>query len=72
MHNISHKKPVPDFKVYLVMGATTYLLQLPMGVNMEPISYKFAIVTGLKSALRALLNVIGLFSKGFHGHLYVN
>jgi hypothetical protein len=54
MHNISHKKPAPDLKVYLVTGATTYSLQLLMGENMEPISYKFATVTGLKSSLEGI------------------
>jgi hypothetical protein len=54
MHNISHKKHAPDLKVYLVTGATTYLLQLPMGENMEPIRYKFPTFTGLQSSLEGI------------------
>jgi hypothetical protein len=40
--------------VYLVMGATTYSLQLPMGENMKPIRYKFPTMTGLKSSLKGI------------------
>jgi hypothetical protein len=39
LHNSLHKKPASDSKVYLVTGATTYSLQLPMGENMEPLRY---------------------------------
>jgi hypothetical protein len=52
--NISHKKSAPDLKVYLVTGATTYSLQLPMGENMEPIRYKFPTLTGLQSSLEGI------------------
>jgi len=51
MHNISHKKPALDLKVYLVMGATTYMLQFPMGENMDPNVDNLATVTVLKMCL---------------------
>src|SRR5882762_7286630 len=54
LHNILHKKPPPDLKVYLVTGATTYSVQLPMGENMEPIRYQFRTLTGLQSSLEGI------------------
>jgi len=54
LHNISHKKPASDSKVYSVTGATTYSLQLPMGENMEPFRYRFPTLTGLQSSLEGI------------------
>jgi len=54
LHNISHKKPAPDLKVYLVTGATTYSVQLPMGEDMEPLRYQFPTLTGLQSSLKGI------------------
>ena len=51
MHNISHKKPVPDLKVVSCDGCNHILVAIAYGENMEPISYKFTTVTGLKSSL---------------------
>src|SRR5882762_6533087 len=51
LRNISHKKPAPDLTVYLVTGATTYSVQLPMGEeDMVPIRYQFPTLTGLQSS----------------------
>jgi hypothetical protein len=53
--NISHKQPAPDLTVYLVAGATTYSVQLPMGEeDMVPIRYKFATLPGLQSSLEGI------------------
>jgi hypothetical protein len=54
MRNISHKKPAPDLTVYLVTGATTYSVKLPMGEDMEPIRYQFPTLTRLQSSLEGI------------------
>jgi len=53
--NILHKNPAPDLTVYLVTGATTYSVQLPMGEeDMVPIRYQFPTLTGLQSSLECI------------------
>jgi len=53
--NILHKNPAPDLTVYLVTGATTYSVQLPMGEeDMVPITYQFPTLTGLQSSLECI------------------
>src|SRR5882762_5045706 len=54
MRNISHKKSALDLTVYLVTGATTYSVQLPMCEDMEPIRYQFPTLTGLQSSLEGI------------------
>jgi len=55
LRNISHKNPAPDLTVYLVTGATTYSVQLPMGEeDMVPIRYQFPTLTGLQSSLECI------------------
>ena|SRR5882762_5925506 len=54
LHNILHKKPAPDLTVYLVTGATTYLVQLPTGEDMEPLRYQFPTLTRLQSSLKGI------------------
>jgi hypothetical protein len=55
LRNISHKNPASDLTVYLVTGATTYSVQLPMGEEvMVPIRYQFPTLTGLQSSLEGI------------------
>jgi hypothetical protein len=53
-NNISHKNPASDLKIYLVKGATTYVLELPSGGVVNPDFEKITTVPGLKSSLERI------------------